>query len=200
MEDIKSIVAKNLSDLRQRNGMTQLELAERLNYSDKTISKWERAESSPDIAVLVEIADLFGVTVDYLVTVEHAEDVPPASATEKTKYNRKAIAYVSESAGWMVAIFAFIIATLILRKMAFQYLFFVYALPVVLTARLVFNSVWFNRRHNYYIVSLLMWSLLAAVHITFLYFGINVALVYLLGIAGQIVIILWSFINKPESK
>ena len=83
MEDIKSIVAKNLSDLRQRNGMTQLELAERLNYSDKTISKWERAESSPDIAVLVEIADLFGVTVDYLVTVEHAEDVPLASATEK---------------------------------------------------------------------------------------------------------------------
>ena len=100
----------------------------------------------------------------------------------------------------MVAIFAFIIATLILRKMAFQYLFFVYALPVVLTARLVFNSVWFNRRHNYYIVSLLMWSLLAAVHITFLYFGINVALVYLLGVAGQIVIILWSFINKPKSK
>ena len=200
MEDIKSIVAKNLSDLRQRNGMTQLELAERLNYSDKTISKWERAESSPDIAVLVEIADLFGVTVDYLVTVEHAEDVPLASATEKTKYNRKAIAYVSESAGWMVAIFAFIIATLILRKMAFQYLFFVYALPVVLTARLVFNSVWFNRRHNYYIVSLLMWSLLAAVHITFLYFGINVALVYLLGVAGQIVLILWSFINKPKSK
>ena len=200
MEDIKSIVAKNLSDLRQRNGMTQLELAERLNYSDKTISKWERAESSPDIAVLVEIADLFGVTVDYLVTVEHAEDVPLASATEKTKYNRKAISYVSESAGWMVAIFAFIIATLILRKMAFQYLFFVYALPVVLTVRLVFNSVWFNRRHNYYIVSLLMWSLLAAVHITFLYFGINVALVYLLGVAGQIVIILWSFINKPKSK
>lgn len=200
MEDIKSIVAKNLSDLRQRNGMTQLELAERLNYSDKTISKWERAESSPDISVLVEIADLFGVTLDYLVEAEHAEDLSPASATEKMKYNRKAISYVSESAGWMVAIFAFIIATLILRKMAFQYLFFVYALPVVLTVRLVLNSVWFNRRHNYYIVSLLMWSLLAAVHITFLYFGINVALIYLLGVAGQIVIVLWSFINKPKTK
>ena len=199
MEDIKSIVAKNLSELRQRNGMTQLELAERLNYSDKTISKWERAESSPDISVLVEIADLFGVTLDYFVTAEHAEELPPV-ATEKMKYNRKAISYVSESAGWMVAIFAFIIATLILRKMAFQYLFFVYALPVVLTVRLVFNSVWFNRRHNYYIVSLLMWSLLAAVQITFLYFDINVSLIYLLGVAGQIVVVLWSFINKPKSK
>lgn len=205
MEDIKSIVAKNLSDLRQRNGMTQLELAERLNYSDKTISKWERAESSPDIAVLVEIADLFGVTVDYLVTVEHTEEeaVPtpdPETETEGAKYNRKAISYISESAGWMVAVFAFIITTLILKEVRFQFLFFVYALPIVLIVRLVLNSIWFNPRHNYYIISLLMWSLLMAVHVTFLYFGVNVALIYLLGVAGQAVIVLWSFINKPKSK
>ena len=68
MEDIKSIVAKNITELRLLNNMTQMELAEKLNYSDKTISKWERAESSPDIAVLVDIADLFGVSLDYLVS------------------------------------------------------------------------------------------------------------------------------------
>ncbi|MBQ8859309.1 MAG: hypothetical protein IJ012_05910, partial [Clostridia bacterium] len=62
----------------------------------------------------------------------------------------------------------------------------------------VFNSLWFNPRNNYYIISLLMWSLLAAVHFTFLYFGINIALIYLLGVAGQIVIVLWSFIRKPK--
>ena len=67
MEDIKSNVAKNITELRILNNMTQMELAEKLNYSDKTISKWERAESSPDISVLVEMADLFGVTLDYLV-------------------------------------------------------------------------------------------------------------------------------------
>ena len=61
MEDIKSIVAENIASLRQAHGMTQLELAEKLNYSDKTISKWERAESSPDISVLAEMAALFGV-------------------------------------------------------------------------------------------------------------------------------------------
>ena len=203
MEDIKSIVAKNISELRQRNGMTQLELAERLNYSDKTVSKWERAESSPDIAVLTEIASLFGVTLDYLVTAEHTEEeaVPaPDPETEGAKYNRKAISYISESAGWMVAVFAFIITTLILKEVRFQFLFFVYALPAVLIVRLVLNSIWFNPRHNYYIISLLMWSLLMAVHITFLYFGVNVALIYLLGVAGQAVIVLWSFINKPKSK
>lgn len=198
MEDIKNIVAGNISELRQANNMTQLELAEKLNYSDKTISKWERAESSPDISVLIEIAEIFGVTLDYLVKAEHAEKEAVESKPEETKYNRKAIAYISESVGWLVAIFAFIITTLVLKEITFQFLYFVYALPVALIVKLVFNSIWFNPRHNYYIISLLMWSLLAMVHITFLYFGINVALIYLLGVGGQIVIVLWSYICKPK--
>ena len=67
MEDLKHIIAKNICDLRTAKGMTQLELAEKLNYSDKAVSKWERGESVPDITVLKEIADLFDVTLDYLV-------------------------------------------------------------------------------------------------------------------------------------
>ena len=82
MEDIKSNVAKNITELRILNNMTQMELAEKLNYSDKTISKWERAESSPDISVLVEMADLFGVTLDYLVRTENVEE---AVSEHKTK-------------------------------------------------------------------------------------------------------------------
>ncbi len=198
MENIKSIVAKNISALRQSNNMTQLELAEKINYSDKAISKWERAESCPDISVLVQIAELFGVTVDYLVKEENSVGTISKSKPEETKYNRKAIAYISESVAWIVAIIAFIITTLILKRMAFQFLYFVYALPVVLIVKLVFNSIWFNPRHNYYIISILMWSILATIHITFLYFGIDVALIYLLGVAGQVVIVLWSFICKPK--
>lgn len=63
MQDVKSIIAKNITELRLSHNMTQMDLAEELHYSNKTVSKWERAESSPDIGVLVEIADLFGVTV-----------------------------------------------------------------------------------------------------------------------------------------
>ena len=200
MEDVKSIVAKNISELRQANNMTQLELAERLNYSDKTISKWERAESSPDISVLLDIAELFEVDLNYLVMAEHAEKAVIESKSEETRYNRKVIAYISESAAWISAIFAFIITTLILRGTTFQFLYLVYALPIALVVKLIFNSIWFNPRHNYYIISLLMWSLLAAVHITFLYFAIDVVLIYLLGVAGQIVIILWSFLRKPKNK
>jgi transcriptional regulator with XRE-family HTH domain len=200
MDDIKNIVAKNITELRLLNNMTQMELAEKLNYSDKTISKWERGESSPDISVLVEIANLFGVSLDYLVKLENIEETVKENKQKETKYNRRAIAYLSEGVVWFVAIFAFIITTLITEESTFQWLYFVYTLPVALIIKLVFNSVWFNPRHNYFIISALIWSILAAIHITFLYFKINVTLIYLLGVAGQIVIILCSFIKKPLKK
>lgn len=198
MDDIKAVVAKNITELRLLNNMTQMELAEKLNYSDKTVSKWERAESSPDIAVLVEIAKLFGVSLDYLVRAENIEEAVKENKTKEVKYNRRVISYISESVAWLVAILAFIITSLITKEATFQWLYFVYALPIVLIVKLVFNSIWFNPRHNYYIISALVWSILASVHITFLYFNINVALIYLLGVAGQIVIVLWSFIKKPK--
>ncbi len=200
MDSTKSIVAKNITELRLLNNMTQIELAEKLNYSDKTISKWERAESSPDIAVLVEIADLFGVSLDYLVRAENIEEAVKENKQKETKYNRRVISYISESVAWFIAIFAFIITSLITEEATFQWLYFVYALPVVLIVKLVFNSIWFNPRHNYFIISALIWSILATIHITFLYFKTNVSLIYLLGVAGQIVIILWSFIKKPKNK
>ena len=200
MEDIKSNVAKNITELRILNNMTQMELAEKLNYSDKTISKWERAESSPDISVLVEMADLFGVTLDYLVRTENIEEAAVEHKNKDAKYNRRAVSYIAEGGGWIIAIFAFIVTTLITNQMTFQWLYFVYALPVVLIVKLIFNSIWFNPRHNYLIISALMWSILATVHITFLYFKVNVSLIYLLGVAGQIVIVLASYINKPKTK
>ena len=200
MEDTKSIVAKNISELRLLNNMTQIELGERLNYSDKTISKWERGESSPDISVLVEIADLFGVSLDYLVRAENLDRTVKENKISQTRYNRKVIAYISESIVWFAVILAFVLTSLITSEATFQWLYFVYALPVALIIKLVFNSIWFNPRNNYFIISALVWSILSAIHITFLYFKINVALIYLLGIVAQITIILWSFLKKPKIK
>jgi len=200
MEEIKQIVAKNITELRLLNNMTQAELAEKLNYSDKTISKWERAESSPDITVLVKIAELFEVSLDYLAGIENLEDTVNENRVKETKYNRRAISYIFESVAWFIALFAFIVTSLITNKTTFQWLYFVYAFPIVMIVKLVFNSIWFNPRHNYFIVSALIWSILAAIHITLLYFKINVALIYLLGVAAQIIIILCSFIKKPQKK
>ena len=52
MNDIKKIIGANISVLRQGHKMTQLDLAEKLNYTDKAVSKWERGDSVPDVLVL----------------------------------------------------------------------------------------------------------------------------------------------------
>lgn len=200
MEDVKSTLARNLTELRLLNGLTQAELGEKLNYSDKTVSKWERGESTPDLAVLVEIANLFGVSLDSLARGNAIDERAGEEKQARTRYNRRAITYISEGSVLCVAIFAFILTSLIAPQAGWQWFYFVYALPVLLVVRLIFNSIWFNPRGNYLIISMLMWSVLAAIHLTFHYFGIQVALIYLLGVAGQIIIILWSFIKKPKRR
>ena len=74
MDDLKRIIAKNITDLRKAADMTQAQLAEKLNYSDKAVSKWERGDAIPNIVTLKEVADLFAVTVDYLITEEHTAE------------------------------------------------------------------------------------------------------------------------------
>ena len=66
MKDIKSIVASNLIALRKSRKMTQADVAEKLNYSDKSVSKWEHADSLPYISILSALAFLYGVPLDSL--------------------------------------------------------------------------------------------------------------------------------------
>jgi transcriptional regulator with XRE-family HTH domain len=109
--DLKSIIAKNIVALRQGAKLTQSDLAEQLNYSDKAVSKWERAESMPDITVLKAIADLFGVPLDYLVQETH-EDVPaflpvPAPLPHKRR-NHIIITLLSVLIVWFLATLSFV--------------------------------------------------------------------------------------------
>ena len=83
MENLKITVAKNIADLRKAANMTQLDLASRLNYSDKAVSKWERGESLPDVATLKTIAEIFSVTVDYLLQEEHLQETIPVQQYSK---------------------------------------------------------------------------------------------------------------------
>lgn len=210
MNDLKLIVAKNITELRKQHGMTQLQLAEKLNYSDKAVSKWERGESVPDVAVLVEIAKLFSVTLDYLVKDEHTEaDTKPQSEEERKLKeatqrvivkNRKAITGISIEAVWLLAIMVFVPIAIFLPDSDSKWLCFVYAMPASAILWLVFNCVWFNKRRNYFIISVLMWSLLAAVHITALICGLSMPHIYLLGLPGELIIILCSVITKKPTK
>jgi transcriptional regulator with XRE-family HTH domain len=204
LEDIKAIIAENIVQLRRKSGMTQIELAEKLNYSDKAVSKWERGESVPDISVLKNIADMFGVTVDYLITAEHSENEcveEDASAAERILRKKRLHVMVmgmSILLVWLIAAVIFVPIDIATTGVRAHWLAFLYAIPTSMLIWLIFNAIWFDRRRNYLIISLMVWTLIAAIHITVLMFGYNIWQFYLLGIPGQLIIILWSKIGKKS--
>ena len=152
MNNIKSIIAQNITDLRRAKGMTQLELAEQLNYSDKAVSKWERAESMPDVSVLVEIADLFEVPLDYLVRAEHPQkEIQPSEEALSATYRKGYISGISILLVWLIVVLVYILISFFAKDAHSQWLSFVYAIPVSAIVWLVFNSIWFNPRLNYFL-------------------------------------------------
>ena len=200
MEDIKSVFAKNVIDLRTAQGWTQAELAEKLHYSDKAVSKWERGESIPEISTLMAIADLFGVSLDYLVRGKDAEIQTQKDDKQLVK-NRIIITCLSVLVAWFVAALVFVAVDIIPVQTYLHLLSFLYAIPVSMIIWLVFNSIWFNPRRNYIIISLLIWSLLAAIYLTLLFTGHNYWQLFCLGIPGQAAVILWSNLRygKPNT-
>ncbi len=196
--ELKQIIADNLGALRREAGMTQSELAEKLNYSDKAVSKWERGESIPDVSVLKSIAELFGVSVDYLLTEDHTPaEVPALAPKKKPKLNNHTwITCISILIVWLVATFVFVMFDMITPHIIVHWLSFIYAIPVSMIVWLVFNSLWFNRRRNFLIISLLMWTLLISMYLSLLVF--NIWQIFVLGIPGQAIILLWSRIRVNE--
>lgn len=193
MQDLKFIIAKNIQKLRQEKGMTQLELAEKLNYSDKSVSKWERGESLPDIMVLKSVADLFEVTLDYLVEEEHSGK--PVTREMMDRNYRRNCYIITGTSIFIVALMAtliFVILAMVFPGTSYPWLCYAYAVPAALIVWLVFNSIWFNRRRNFMIVSLLVWSLLAALYLTFSMLGFYIWPILLVGIPAQIIIWMWS--------
>ena len=192
MEDIKLVVAKNIADLRKANKLTQLELAEKLNYSDKAISKWERGDAIPDVAVLKEIADLFGVTLDYLVSADHdAEETTPRQSVRKLR-NRGLITGMSILLVWFVATLSFVTTDFAVSNVKLHWLSFIWAAPVSMVVWLVFNSIWFNKKRNFLIISLLVWSFIISLFLTLLPFGLCFWQSFILGVPAQIIILMWS--------
>lgn len=200
MQDIKSIIAKNISTLRSDEGITQLELAERLNYSDKAVSKWERGESIPDVTVLMEIANMFGVTLDYLVQREHPKE------NKKLKnlriiHNHAFITGISMVLVWLIATLCFVVIDSTPISTSLHWLAFVYAVPISLIVWLVFNSIWFNTHRNFLIITFLLWAILASIYVTLIVLGSNKWLIFTLGIPAQFIILMWSRIRgKKQNK
>lgn len=81
----KKTIGGFISALRKANGMTQKDLAEKLNVSDKTISRWERDEGAPDLSLIPVIAEIFDVTCDELLRGERKSPTERETAREIAK-------------------------------------------------------------------------------------------------------------------
>ncbi|WP_316638047.1 helix-turn-helix domain-containing protein [uncultured Ruminococcus sp.] len=196
MDEFKKVVAGNITRLRTSMNLTQAQLGEKLNYSDKSISKWERGESIPDVFVLKKIADLAGATVDYIINPHSDDEEIQPNKTEGRRYSRRFITLTVLAGIWALAVLLFVILWI---AGIVNWLIFVYAIPVSLITLLVLNSVWGDRSWNLYIISGLVWGIICSVYLTALKY--NWWQLFLLGIPAQIIIIFaFSIKRKPKAK
>lgn len=196
MEELKKIIAGNIVSLRRSAGMTQAELAEKLCYSDKAVSKWERGESIPDVFVLKQVADLFGVGVDYLLHDHTNETSAVGKKKSKFSKNRLLITLISTVLVWLIATGIYVAFSLSPLKTERLWLTFIFAIPVSFIVLLVFNSIWGKAKLNFPIISLLMWSTLLSICLALAHF--HIWLLLAVGIPGQIIIIFWSGIKGKK--
>lgn len=190
MEDLKFITAANIISLRTKAGMTQAQLAELLNYSDKSVSKWERAEAVPDAYVLKHMSEIFGVSVDYLLSSHNAWE--PISQKQKRRYRSEIIVLISMVGIWTLAFFIFIIGWILGHLF---WMVFIYAIPISLITLLVFNSVWEKGKRNYYIISTLVVSIFVMFYLALLRW--NPWQILLLIVPAELIVFLAFRVKKP---
>ena len=189
MQDYKRIIANNITELRKSVPLTQAELAERLNYSDKAVSKWERGESIPDVIVLKQIADMFGVTVDYLLQETHPHFETVQSVPWQKKKNHLIITALSCMLVFLIATLAFVLLGLT-TDFSKIWLAYIYCVPVCAILLIIFNSIWGKAWRNYVFISILVWGILTSIYLTI--GDYSNWLIFIIGVPGQIIIVIWS--------
>ncbi|MFQ6724012.1 MAG: helix-turn-helix domain-containing protein [Clostridia bacterium] len=194
MEEFKNTIANNLMELRKANKLTQLELAEKLNYSDKAISKWERGESLPDILMLKQLADMYNVNVDYILT-KHSDEVKAKYRMPKPELNNKLIITL------LSCLFIWLLATILYInfKIMFDHYYWIvwiWALPVTSLVLVIFSSIWGRKLSIILSVSALVWTLILSAYLTLLQY--NIWTLFLLGIPAQLAIGLCGKIKRKS--
>ena len=193
MQEINKKIAKNLTSCRKAAGLTQAELAEKINYSDKSVSKWESGNGVPDVYTLMQLSELYGVTLDALV----GADIPTIKT--KKKDLRWLIMLLSSGLVWLVATCIFVAIKLWFPTAA-AWLVFIYAVMVNSILIIVYTGIWRMRMFNFASVSILIWSALTCLYLTVCFAMQNMGRntnglwqLFIIGIPLQILEVLWCF-------
>ncbi len=199
MEDLKDTVAKNLVELRTKAGFTQLELAEKINYTDKAVSKWERGEAMPDLRVLVKIADIYNITVDDIVSPHTERKIKPKMNTGK---KRLLITMLSVGLVLFIATLVFMIFFFIPATEKYAYLVFICAPFVCSIPLIVFSAKWGNWITDTLACSLLVWSLAIIFHLFVKAFSNfdKMYFIYIVAAAFEALVIGWFLLRRVLKK
>lgn len=149
-EALRQLIAENIAYYRRQSGDTQADLAEKLNYSDKSVSKWERGDGTPDIFILSKIADLYGITVQDLLRTKKV----PKSHTKHVLITLLSIGLV-----WLTMTVFFCAAKILNVLPDWAWLLFIYAIPVSGIVWLVFSMLWWNLWMQALSGSIIIWGI-----------------------------------------
>ena len=194
----QELLAKNLAYYRKASGLTQLELAEKFNYSDKSVSKWERGEGFPDVFVLKSLADFYGITVDDFYVPEHKKVATTNHSLSKQVY----IKLLSLGIGWLVTITTFFFLNTLLGDVKFQtWLVFIYGIVLTGIILLVFDFIYHHRFLRVIDTSIIIWSTAMTIFFTF-YVVMDLPLPFLFVVAVplQILEIIWFLFRQNKKK
>ena len=204
---LRNQIGSNIAAYRKQAGLTQAGLAEKLNYSDKAVSKWERGESVPDVLTLVQLADLFEIPVNQLLEDPNALPGNPGKLEKamtqvsekalKRKANKNVILGLSSTLVWFIALLVFVFISSF--DLPDSWIAFFYAVPVNAIVLLSLRSAWRDYRWNRILVSIIVWGTLISLYTTFLVFlNFNMWKIFLLGIPGEIAVFLWFRLFRTE--
>lgn len=196
MDELKATIARNLVQLRTKAHLTQLQLAEMLNYSDKAVSKWERGEAIPDLRVLIRLAQIYNIRVDDIITSSTAEKI----VAPKLNLGKKHVLITLLSVGLalFVATVLFMIFYFIPATEHYAYLVYIvapFACSIILT---VFSAKWGNRLTNAISTSLILWTFALIFHIFVITFTdfTKIYFVYIVAAGFEVLIILWFSLRR----
>ena len=197
IEELKLTVAGNLINLRSKAGFTQAELGAKLNYSDKSISKWERGEAIPDAFVLTQLAELFGVTVDYILTSHDAWEPPKSGETDTIDvvYSTSVITAIAVLGVWTLALTAFVALWL---ADVVRWQIFVAAFPVSVLTYMILICVFKKTKNLKYVVALFVLSLFVAFYLLFLHR--NPWQIFLIAVLAEVIVFLSFHIQQRPRK
>ena len=193
--EVKEIIGKNIQKLRLKSKMTQFELADKLNYSDKTISKWERGESAPEPETMLELSKLFNVKIDYFYYAEHQNQY--VNPSNRIRVKDLLFTILMSVTIFTISTAIFLLGCFIDKHNAAKFwIAFVYSVPF--TSIIVY--IYFRRENNRLGMiissSCCMWSILTVVFLQMLLVNINFWMIFLIGAPFQAALIIYRFMKN----